>query len=353
MPGCARREIIDESKPGMYHCFNRCVRRAFLFGDDPCSGKNYDYRKTWLYQLLVELAAIFAIDICKYAILDNHFHLLVRNRPDVAKKWSDRKILLHAIRLFPAKFKLLGVTLDEPLPLWLLQDKKLIEQMRKRLSSISWLMKVLSERIAKRANREDGVTGHFWAGRFKCERICDLVALLACSMYIDLNLVRAGVAKTPETSRFTSAYDRIQGLKQRSKTRRPRKDRSALPDRWLCPLKIDGDVPQDNAAELGLRCSNKGLFDMGLPKYLSMLDWTGRELRKDKRGAIPAHLAPILERLGIDESSWVESVAEFGRWFRRAVGTVASLRAEAERVGRRWIRGVGRAAQIYGSDESE
>jgi hypothetical protein len=353
MPSCARKKIINENEPGFYHCYNRCVRGEFLLGDDKLHGKNYSYRKGWLYQMLVELAAIFAIDICKYGILDNHFHLLVRNRPDVLKMWSDRKVLRHAIRLFPAKFELLGISTDPrvPLPDWLLQDKKLITQMRKRLSSISWLMKVLSERIAKRANREDEVTGHFWAGRFRCEKILDLMALITCCMYIDLNLIRAGLAKTPETSRYTSAYDRILGLKQRTKTRGGRRDKSALPDRWLCPLKIDGDVPRDNAVDLGLRCSNKGLFEMSLPKYLSMLDWTGRALRHGKQGVIPAELAPILERLGLESSQWLDCVNEFGRWFRRAVGSVQNLRDEASRTGSHWIRGVGRAARFYRQDQ--
>jgi hypothetical protein len=37
-----------------------------------------------------------------------------------------------------------------------------------------------------------------------------------------------------------------------------------------------------------------------LPKYLSLLDWTSRQLRAGKRGSIPDHLAPILDRLRIN-----------------------------------------------------
>jgi hypothetical protein len=49
-----------------------------------------------------------------------------------------------------------------------------------------------------------------------------------------------------------------------------------------------------------------------------LLDWTGRELRADKRGAIPDQLAPIVERLGLNRSNRVETVRGHGRLFKRA-----------------------------------
>ena len=55
------------------------------------------------------------------------------------------------------------------------------------------------------------------------------------------------------------------------------------------------------------------------------LDWTGRVLRADKRGAIDESQAPILQRLGIDEESWIESVARFQHYFFDVAGSVASL----------------------------
>ena len=88
-------------------------------------------------------------------------------------------------------------------------NRKRIEELRKRLSHISWFMRCLSENIARRANHEDDCRGRFWSGSFKATRLLDEAALLACSIYVDLNPIRAGIAKTPETSRYTSAYDRI------------------------------------------------------------------------------------------------------------------------------------------------
>jgi hypothetical protein len=70
-----------------------------------------------------------------------------------------------------------------------------------------------------------------------------------------------------------------------------------------------------------------------------LLDWTGRELRQDKRGAIPDHLAPILDRLGLERSTWVQTVRDFGRMFKQAAGRWSSLAHAAPRCSRRWFQG--------------
>ena len=63
--------------------FLRVVRRCFLLGNDPVTGKNYDHRKIWIEDQLKHLAANFGIDLLSFAILSNHFHLILRSRPDV------------------------------------------------------------------------------------------------------------------------------------------------------------------------------------------------------------------------------------------------------------------------------
>jgi hypothetical protein len=88
------------------------------------------------------------------------------------------------------------------------------------------------------------------------------------------------------------------------------------------------------------RASDQGYLPIELTKYLSLLDWTGRELRAGKRGVIPDHLAPILERLAGNGEGWVETVRNFGTWFKRAVGRAESLTSAALRTGRRWFQGL-------------
>lgn len=65
----ARSELIDLSATSYYHCINRCVRRAFLCGNDRFSGKNYEHRKTWVIDRLSELTVVFSVEVCAYAVM--------------------------------------------------------------------------------------------------------------------------------------------------------------------------------------------------------------------------------------------------------------------------------------------
>jgi hypothetical protein len=218
--------------------------------------------------------------------------------------------------------------------------------------------------------------------------------VLACSVYVDLNPIRAGIAATPEQSDFTSGCDRIRGLEVSSAEPGSSRDEHSLetsgrPDDWLCELTIQetaigpatapaqssppgqsesiaqaepiatdlADVAIDLAPStsptpasaqpaeagsrwrLGARASDQGFLPIETRKYIMLLDWTGRELRRGKRGAIPQNLAPILDRLGIDRSNWVDTVRDFGRMFKQAAGRASSLARAAPRCSRRWFQG--------------
>ena len=89
MPGRPRKDVIREDEVGVYHVWSRCVRQAWLCGLDPLTGRNFDYRKQWIQDRLEELARIFAVDACVFAVLSNHYHLIVRNRVDLVEQWSD------------------------------------------------------------------------------------------------------------------------------------------------------------------------------------------------------------------------------------------------------------------------
>ena len=99
-------------------------------------------------------------------------------------------------------------------------------------------------------------------------------------------------------------------------------------DGWPSPVELGGDgAAATRSAER--RASDKGFLPLKLEQYLELLDWTGRQARPDKRGQIPAELLPILERLRLSSETWVDTVLNFGRWFRLAAGRVESLTAEA------------------------
>ena len=67
----ARNSLISLEATPYYHCVSRCVRRAFLCGQDQLSGKSYEHRRGWLEKKLLRLPEIFAIDIAAYAIMSN------------------------------------------------------------------------------------------------------------------------------------------------------------------------------------------------------------------------------------------------------------------------------------------
>jgi hypothetical protein len=104
-------------------------------------------------------------------------------------------------------------------------------------------------------------------------------------------------------------------------------------------VELQGDVQPDRQPPRR-RASDEGFLPLKLEQYLSLLDWTGRQARMDKRGQIPTELASILERLQLSSETWVATVVNSGRWFHRAVGRVDSLAAEAARRGRQWLHGV-------------
>ena len=206
--GLPRSQYVQEGQVGVYHCFSRCVRRAFLCGIDPQTRNDYSHRKTWLVDKLRELAAIFAVEVCAFAVMWNHYHTILRTRPDIVATWSDYEVASRWLTLFPRHCDLGQVPIDKQIHA-LTQSPGRIATLRKRLSSLSWFMGRLNESIARAANKEDKVKGRFWESRFKCQVLLDEAAIAACMVYVDLNPIRAGLAGTPEESDFTSIQERI------------------------------------------------------------------------------------------------------------------------------------------------
>jgi hypothetical protein len=402
MPTYARSQIFREDQVGVYHCIARCVRRAFLCGMDPYTGHDYSHRKGWILDRLRELAGLFAIEVCNYTLMSNHLHVVLRNRPDIAQQWSDHDIALRWCRVFPPRDDATGrpVEPDEHDLAMVTADPDRLAELRTRLASLSWFMRCLCEKIARAANDEEGSSGRFWAGRFKSVALLDEAAILACSVYVDLNPIRAGLVATPEESAYTSGCDRIRSVAGCSNPSVSSHQPSAAgtperPDGWLCELTLQeasieagpassgtgmtpervpeatdwlnvtettivGSEPSAGFApvfgvaaqamtkrQLPARASDQGFLPIEAEHYLMLLDWTGRELRADKRGAIPDHLAPILDRLGLNRSNWVETVRRFGRMFKQAAGRSSSLVDAAARCSRRWFQGKAAARAAF------
>jgi REP element-mobilizing transposase RayT len=351
MPAYARREIVDHTEVGIYHCVSRCVRRAFLCGEDALTGRNFDHRKDWIRDRLEELAGAFAIDVLGFAVMSNHLHVMVRIRPDLSSQLSNEEVARRWLRIFRKRRDAAEAPnkLDARELAMLLADSEAVAMRRGRLADLSWFMRALCEPIARRANLEDGVSGRFFEGRFKSQAVLDESAALACSIYVDLNPIRAGIADTPESSEYTAAYERIVARRLNAaeqaateKIDQAKAPRSVAPERgdgWLSPIPDNDVCPASQRMHSPRRASDRGFLPLGLDEYLALLDWTGRQVRADKRGAIPRDLRPILERLSINAEGWVEGILDFGRRFHRVIGRAASIAARARKDGRHWYQG--------------
>ncbi|MCH1920822.1 transposase [Shewanella sp. A3A] len=333
----ARRRLIDVESTPYYHVINRCVRRAFLCGEDALTGRSYEHRREWIATKIRQLSAIFCIDICAYAVMNNHYHLVLKidaesqqtlNTTEVIERWTQ---LFHPPMLV-ARF-LKGDKLDKTLQL---QLDALIEEWRNRLADISWFMRCLNEEIARKANKEDNCTGVFWEGRFKSQALLDEQALLTCMMYVDLNPIRAGIADSITDSDFTSIQARIKEQEQQSA--QPNKPASQHKTTPLKPL-LHFDGATQAATQSGI--------PFHFADYLELIDWTGRAIRPDKRGAIAETQPRLLQQLGIAADAWKQSATEFSKQYARACGSWAAMCQFKSRQGGRWCRGKQYSSELY------
>ncbi len=310
-----RSQLVPPGSPGVYHCVSRCVRRAFLCGDDRYNGQSFEHRRQWIEDRLHQLAEVFAVSLWAYAVMSNHLHVVVQVLPEAAAQWTDEEVAERWIRLFPKADQDNGVRAQ-----MLLANPERLTGLRSRLSDLSWFMRCLSEPIARRANAEDHCKGRFWEGRFKCQALLDEAGVLAAMTYVDLNPVRAALCETIEDSTHTSARLRLEQVD---------------------PEPASGEVIQPIAGVRGL-C----VVGMTATEYLHVLDWTGRQVHPNKRGVLVGPPPSALRQTALDASTWPRQVLAVGSDFHRAVGAAESLIAKAAAMGQRWLHGIGAAQRL-------
>ena len=283
--------------------------------------------------------------------MSNHLHVVVRNRPDQVSDWTAEEVALRWCRLFPKRN---GNGEAEPPDAKaiaaLARDAARVKICRQRLADISWFMRCLNEPIARRANREDQCTGRFWEGRFKCQRLMDEGAMLACMAYVDLNPVRARLAEGLEDSEFTSVFDRL-----RARRAKERLEASPIPER---PTHAQRElIAREEAAAkrsdwlLDFDGDESPFAGVDLDFYLSLVEWTGQWIHEDKPGYLPSDLEPVLERYQLDTRNWVRNVKRYGGLFYRIAGTAESIAARAREKGLSWLRGQKGSEKLYKAEK--
>jgi len=328
--GYPRSMCIPEGQDIVVHTYARCVRRAHLYGYDALTNRDFSHRKTWLLKRLRFLATIFSVEVCAYAILHNHYHLVLRILPSLVATWSDRDVAIRWLTLFPHQDS--PPTESQIAALAASPDR--IAELRRRLCNLGWFMGRLNEFIARKANKEDEVKGRFWESRFKCQALLDDAAIVAGMVYVDLNLIRAGLAATPEDSDFTSIQERIRAWQKETVSSAGSPNPCGIPmDSWLCPIPSDG--------------SGRGILQISAAEYFDLVDRSGRILKENKRGFIDPDLAPILLRIGVNPNAWMDTISRFDSRFQLAAGLLSSLRTFARQLGRRWVTGVTAAKAAF------
>jgi hypothetical protein len=300
-----RKALISLADTPYYHITSRCVRRAFLCGVDHYSGQSYEHRRQWVVDRIRLLSSLFAIDVCAYSVMSNHYHLVLKICPEQLEDLSDDDIMDRWCALFKGPLLIQNYRSGEDLkPFERLVVSDIVNVWRSKLASISWFMRCLNQPIAHQANREDKCTGKFWESRFTSQALKSEEALLSCMAYVDLNPVRAGMADTLEASSHTSIRERLQ----------PEFDKQqAIDDQAECGDLLDFKTPLKPLLAFENRLVNESqtgiLFN--LEEYQALVDWTGRIIRSDKRGYIDNALPPILARLQITADQWRINTTQF------------------------------------------
>ena len=206
-----RYKLVDEENTACYHVTSRCVRRAWLCGYDHFTRRDYSHRKGWLVERMKQLAQCFAVEIFGHAVMNNHFHMVLRYDPNACKSWTDEEVAWRWVEAFPPRGP--GDPDEErkaEARLLLVEDPEALARARRTLGSLPGFMKHLKQPIARRANEEDDCTGHFFEQRFYSGALLSEEALLAAMVYVDLNPVRAGEVRELIECRDTSIGERLQ-----------------------------------------------------------------------------------------------------------------------------------------------
>ena len=299
------------------------MRRTFLFG--VVDNKDFSHRRDAIVARLAELTQVFCIDIAAYAIMANHYHLVVRIQKQRALKLSVSEVITRWISLFslPCSAKrfadneaMSDAELDEAM--------RQIEVRRERLYDLSWFMRCLNEPIARMANLEDGCTGRFWEGRFKSQALLDDRAELQAMAYVDLNPIRAQVADSLKNSDFTSIQNRLD-----------------LSQSQIQPqlLPFAGDSHQSNNSEY---------IPYNIIEYIQLVEWTGRQIRAGKRGYIKDNIPPTFERLKMNTSAWLHNCQHLERDYHRVIGSSARLMEFCEKLRQQRVVGITAARLAFG-----
>lgn len=292
---------MPAGQPGIWHITSRCVRRQrLLTGEDA---------RSWLCDRFAAWLEVLAVDLLGYAFMDNHIHLVIRTRPDVARSWpavevrrrqrmtasvSDGRPVVD----LPQTVAFRGVDVD-------------LAEARDQLSHPGSMLRAVKEGFARRLNRQDRTAGHVWESRYHDVAVIDAGGVLACLVYVDLNPFRAGVVTDPTRSDFCSSRHRLRVDAGAS---------DAVLGRKLCrlsghPLLTRGGGPAGTVA-----VTSAQVAELTAATALQ---------RRGQGAVLPSWSTTLFLRLGIAKETWGPAMSRAGTIAGSVVGSYATRSLQA------------------------
>jgi putative transposase len=165
MPRIAR--FIRDNQPTIYHIVSRTALQGL-----PIKDRDNDF----LLGLIKKLSSFYFVDVLGFALLGNHFHLVIRMYPE--DEPTDDEIKERLQKYYGDELNVTGV---------------LISDYRKRLTNLGAYVKDIKQGFTRYFNKRYGRRGFFWGDRFKSMIVQDGLSLVNLLAYVDLNPIRAGV----------------------------------------------------------------------------------------------------------------------------------------------------------------
>lgn len=334
MPRPLRCNQVRPLEIPLYHTMSRCTRKMRLT-DDP---KRKDFMLNWLKTL----HGVFAVEVCRYALMGNHFHLVLRINVQMAKDWTDREVVERWVRLHPPRDAGYRPLPEADLDMWIENQSHIPEfvaKKRRQLADLGQFMKDFKQRVAEVFNQADQATGAFWEGRYTCVPLESESHILAGMVYVDLNPHAARLCDKPEDDPFTSLHESVKSREkervERQKRHLPAAEKVAIRPLYMAqvsaeaarghdPLKnprLQDCVPEAErhawTVPVGQTATHarKGLFTaLMLEDYLRLVDFIARKMREGK-ATLAAGAADILERT-TQPRHWLTEIAGWisGEW---------------------------------------
>jgi len=188
-------------------------------------------------------------------------------------------------------------------------------------------MSRLNEPLAKRSNKEENCTGSFWQGRYSAQALLDEVAVFSCMAYVDLNPIRAKITEKLEESNNTSIKKRLKELKQIES--------------------IDVQKKLDTAIfAISNQISSKKL-SMSLKSYIELVEWTGKNIIRPNKAAMPQHIFSCLNSLNLQQAHWLKQLENFEQHYCHVIGSFELIKEKANQLKVKCMKGASAAKLLY------